>query len=81
MPETEIIWNSIINREKPVPEWIITDYKAMVNSVDAVISYDWGLYNIICDEINSYYLQNKSTDEIAKTLQSRIDLYVSENYK
>lgn len=81
LPETEIIWNSIINREKPVPEWIITDYKAMVNSVDAVISYDWGLYNIICDEINSYYLQNKSTDEIAKTLQSRIDLYVSENYK
>lgn len=37
--------------------------------------------NFIRDEIDSYYLQNKSTDEIARTLQSRIDLYVSENYK
>lgn len=53
----------------------------MINSIDSVISYDWGLYNIICDEIDSYYIQGKSEDEIAKTLQSRIDLYVAENYK
>jgi len=44
-------------------------------------SYDWGLYNIICDEVNAYYYQNKSPEEIAKTFQSRLDLYVSENYK
>lgn len=52
-----------------------------IDSIDSVISYDWGLYNIICDEIDSYYIQGKSEDEIAKTLQSRIDLYVAENYK
>ncbi len=40
----------------------------MINSIDSVISYDWGLYNIICDEIDSYYIQGKSEDEIAKII-------------
>ena len=44
-------------------------------------SYDWDLYNMICDEVNAYYYQNKSPEAIAKTFQSRLDLYVSENYK
>lgn len=81
VPESEIAWHSIVNGRRAVPEWIISDYQSMVKSVDYVISYDWGLYNIICDEINSYYLQNKSVEDISKTLQSRLDLYVSENYK
>lgn len=81
VPETEIVWKCIVDGKKPVPEWVISDYRAMAYSIDSVISYDWGLFTIIRDEINSYYLQNKKPDEIAKTLQSRIDLYVSENYK
>ncbi len=81
VPETDIMWNSIVNEKENVPEWIISDYCSMVNSVDMVISYDWGLYNLICEEINSYYLQKKSEDDIAKTLQSRLDLYITENYK
>lgn len=81
VPENEAVWKSIVRDRKAVPDWIISDYRAMINSVDSVISYDWGLYNIICDEIDSYYIQGKSEDEIAKTLQSRIDLYVAENYK
>ena len=67
--------------EKTIPGWIISDYREMVLSINSVISYDWGLYNIICDEINSYYFQNKSPEAIVKTLQSRLDLYVAENYK
>lgn len=78
--ESDVVWNSIINGKDAVPEWIINDYKSMVNSIDSVISYDWGLYNIICEEINSFYIQGKSIDSIAETLQSRIDLYVAENY-
>lgn len=81
VPDTEIVWKSIVKDKKAVPGWIVSDYKSMVYSIDSIISYDWGLYNIICDEVNSYYLQQKSVDDIAKTLQSRIDLYVSENYK
>ena len=81
VPESEVIWKSIVNRKMTVANWVVTDYREMVYSIDIVISYDWELYNIICEEINSYYIQGKSTDEIAESLQSRIDLYVSENYK
>ncbi len=81
VPENEVIWKSLVRGEKAVPGWIISDYREMVLSINSVISYDWGLYNIICDEINSYYFQNKSPEAIVKTLQSRLDLYVAENYK
>ncbi len=81
VPDNEIIWSSIVAENKPVQEWIINDYRSMVNSIDTVISYDWGLYSIITNEVNSYYLQGKNIDAISETLQSRIDLYVSENYK
>ncbi len=80
VPETEFIWKSIVYDRDPVPKWIIMDYQSMVNSIDCVISYDWGLYNIISDEINSYYSQHKNIDDISISLQSRLDLYVSENY-
>lgn len=80
VPETEVIWKSIVNGRESVPKWIISDYQSMVNSIDMVISYDWGLYNIISDEINSYYIQGRSIDIISETLQSRLDLYVAENY-
>lgn len=81
VPDNEIIWNSIVAGKKPVQKWIIDDYRSMVNTIDSVISYDWGLYSIIYNEVNSYYLQGKDIDSIAETLQSRIDLYVAENYK
>ena len=81
VPENEVVWKSIVRGEKAIPGWIISDYREMVLSINSVISYDWGLYNIICDEINSYYFQNKSPEAIVKTLQSRLDLYVAENYK
>lgn len=79
--DNEVVWKSIVRGQKAVPGWIISDYREMVLSINSVISYDWGLYNIICDEVNAYYYQNKSPEAIAKTFQSRLDLYVSENYK
>ena len=79
--DNEVVWKSIVRGKKAVPGWIISDYREMVLSINSVISYDWGLYNIICDEVNAYYYQNKSPEAIAKTFQSRLDLYVSENYK
>lgn len=79
--DSDSVWSGIVNGRDAVPEWVVNDYRAMVNSIDSVISYDWGLYVLICDEINSYDLQNKSIDAIAESLQSRIDLYVAENYR
>lgn len=79
--DSDSLWSGIVNGRDAVPEWVVNDYRAMVSSIDSVISYDWGLYVLICDEINSYDLQNKSIDDIAESLQSRIDLYVAENYR
>ena len=52
----------------------------MLSSVDTLATYDWGLYNIIWEEINSYDLMGKTPDEISVSLRSRLDLYAAENY-
>ena len=61
-------------------QWIVDDYLAAINSPNRLKTYDWGLYSIIRDEVNSYYSQNRSPEQIADTLFSRIKLYVEENY-
>ncbi|SCW58247.1 hypothetical protein SAMN02910456_01971 [Ruminococcaceae bacterium YRB3002] len=55
-------------------------FKEMISSVDTMITIDWGIYNIIAEEVESYYLQGKDIHEIAKTLHNRLLLYVQENY-
>ena len=62
------------------PQWIIDDYLEMIGSVDSRATYDWGLYSIIWEEINSYDLAGKTPEQIAESLQSRLDLYAAENY-
>ena len=57
-----------------------TDYLEMIGSVDSRATYDWGLYSIIWEEINSYDLAGKTPEQIAESLQSRLDLYAAENY-
>ena len=50
----------------------------MIEAVDTVQYFDWGLADIIDDEVNSYFIQNKPVDENAQSLYSRIELYLSE---
>lgn len=80
VPSDDRIWQSIVNGREPICDWIIEDYCSMVESIDSIVSYDWGLYNLICDEINSYYLQGKPEEAIAESLYSRLNLYVEEVY-
>jgi|GEM_PF-3526650 len=63
-----------------VPSDIVVAYKNAIGFIDTYEMNNWGLYNIIEDEINSYDTQGKSIEEIAQSLQSRMDLYVQENY-
>ena len=55
------------------------DFYKMIESVDSVLYFDWGIADIIDDEVSSYFNQNKPVDEIAESLYSRIELYLSEN--
>ena len=59
---------------------VIDDYRTFIDSIDTIKSLDWGSYNIISEEIASYYTQNRSIEQIAETLDKRLSLYVQENY-
>ena len=59
----------------------IASYRKATESVDTIMIMDWGLYNIITDEVNSYYQQKKDIKDIAHSMRSRIELYIEENYK
>ena len=43
------------------------------------INGDQEIYNIIEEEIESYFSGQKSVDDVAKVIQSRVNLYVKEN--
>ena len=59
----------------------IASYRKATESVDTIMIMDWGLYNIIAEEVNSYYSQHKDIKDIAHSMRSRIELYIEENYK
>lgn len=63
----------------PVKRETADELRRVVDSVDMVISVDFGVYNIMVNETNSYYM-GKSLDEIAKSLNDRLTLYYEENY-
>ena len=60
---------------------VVDDYLEAVYSADTLTVMDQRLYSIIYDEVNSYYTQNRSTEQIAESLMKRLDLYAEENYQ
>lgn len=71
---------SWVRGRTPVSQSIANDYRRAIDSIDTVAMYDWGLYSIILEEISSYDYQNKSIHDIAISLKSRMEVYISENY-
>ena len=51
-----------------------------VNNVDSIRTLDWGVFNIIYEEIASYEYQDKTVEEITQAICSRLEVYVNENY-
>ncbi len=51
-----------------------------VNNVDSIRTLDWGVFNIIYEEIAGYEYQDKTVEEIAQAICSRLEVYVNENY-
>lgn len=63
-----------------VPNQYVVSFREMVDSIDTVAIVDWGLFNLISEEINSYYIEGRDVDSIAVSLYSRYQLYMDENY-
>ena len=70
-----------VGNRKPVDQERIEHFLATISMADTVATYDWGVFNIIYDEINSFYSQNRSPKQIAETLEKRLNLYMQENYQ
>lgn len=51
----------------------------IINRIDTVASYDEQLMNIVFEEAESYFTGQKSVDEVADIIQSRVKIYVNES--
>ena len=54
--------------------------KAIIDMAKLKTSADQTVFNIIKEEAAAYFADQKSAEEVAKIIQSRVSLYVSENY-
>ena len=64
----------------PMSPDLLESYKEQLSRADTISVFDWGVYDIIVQEIGSHYSKGKSVDEVAESLYSRLDLYAKENY-
>ena len=52
----------------------------LVKTVSTTYSPDNDIFNIIEEEASAYYEGQKSIEEVANIIQSRVSIYLSENY-
>ena len=78
---TDELLKSYVGQRKAVDQETINQFLKTINKADTLATYDWGIFDIIYDEINSYYSQNRSPEQIADTLEKRLTLYMQENYQ
>ena len=51
----------------------------LYNAIDSLYSYDTSIYDIISDLAGGYFSGDRSLDETASQIQSRVNLYLNEN--
>lgn len=74
------VLKSFVGNNPPVAQENVDDYLQAIATADALYIENRSLMFMVSDEVNSYYTQNRSTDQIAKTLYDRLELYAQENY-
>lgn len=66
---------------KPVTAEEVDMVEKLLNGASVIdVSMDRELNTIIDEEAQSYFSGNKSVDDVASVIQSRVDLYLKENY-
>lgn len=58
----------------------VDDIKAMIAAARPMNGADQTVYNIIMEEAGPYFKGQKSAQDVANIIQSRVDMYISENY-
>ncbi len=51
----------------------------VISQIDGIYEYDASIMDILLEEIAPYFAGQKSVDEAAGIIQSRVQLYINEN--
>ena len=62
----------------PLSEAEIASIKEFVKSVDRISSYNSEIENIITEDAEPFFAGQKSAEEVAKVIQSRVNIYINE---
>ena len=81
--ETVMIGGSGVNEDGSISIYAMTQEQVdqildLINATTAVYGYDESILNIISDEAAAYFAGEKSLDDTANMIQSRVNLYVAE---
>ena len=80
---TVVIGGSGVNEDGSISIYAMTQEQVdqildLINTTTAVYGYDESILNIISDEAAAYFAGEKSLDDTANMIQSRVNLYVAE---
>lgn len=53
--------------------------RAMIDTVDSITVHDFGVWDIVLGEMTTIYTQDKDPDDVADSMLSRLDIFLSEN--
>ncbi len=63
----------------PLSQEQVDEIVNLICSIDKCYYYNENVMNIINEEMDAFYTDQKSAQEVAKTIQNRVQLYVNEN--
>ena len=80
---TVVIGGTGVNEDGSISIYAMTQEQVdqildLINTTTAVYGYDESILNIISDEATAYFAGEKSLDDTANMIQSRVNLYVAE---
>ena len=80
---TVVIGGTAVNDDGSISIYAMTQEQVdqildLINATTAVYGYDESILNIISDEATAYFAGEKSLDDTANMIQSRVNLYVAE---
>lgn len=74
-------WDSETGEEKPMPPLTqeqVDFFMDAVNRVDGSYYYDEELMTVVNEEVGAYFAGQKPAEEVARLIQSRVQIYVNE---
>ena len=63
----------------PLNDAQIQEFKDLILSINQISYYDTDIDNIITEEVSAYLAGQKSAQEVASIIQSRVQIYINEH--